>query len=140
MNEIELIKIKGEQPSAKISNVELEFLINREFPKNSEFIKLKFTEIQSETENGKNRIASAILKLAKSDLNVIDSLVKKANEDFRDIISQAEYPRASKYGFDEPNENKLKTEYLSDWTEYLNWKNILLVILFLKKVKRNKFL
>ena len=95
---------------------------------NTDLIKLKFTEIQSETENGKNRIASAILKLAKSDLNVIDSLLKKANEDFRDIISLAEYPRASKYGFDEPNENKLKTDYLNDWTEYLNWKNILLVI------------
>jgi phage anti-repressor protein len=129
MNEIELINTKKlEQPVAKISNAELEKLIDREFPENSNLIKQKLTEIQSETENGKNRIASAILKLAKSDLNVIDSLVKKANEDFRDIISLAEYPRASKYGFDEPNENKLKTDYLNDWTEYLNWKNILLVI------------
>jgi hypothetical protein len=66
MNEIELINTKLEQPVAKILNAELEKLIHREFPENTDLIKLKFTEIQSETENGKNRIASAILKLAKS--------------------------------------------------------------------------
>ena len=51
------------------------------------------------------------------------SLVKKANEDFRDVVSQAEYPRASKYGFDEPSEKELKTDYLNDWNEYVEWKN-----------------
>ena len=32
MDEKELILTKGEQPVAKISNEELDFLINREFP------------------------------------------------------------------------------------------------------------
>ena len=123
MNEIELINIKLEQPVAKISNAELEKLIDREFPENSNLIKRKLTEIQSDSQNGKNRIGAAVLKLAKSDLNAIDSLIKKANEDFRDVVSQAEYPRASKYGFDEPNEKELKTDYLNDWTEYVDWKN-----------------
>jgi hypothetical protein len=123
MNEIELIKIKGEQPSAKISNVELEFLINREFPKNSELIKQKLTKIQSDSQNGKNRIGASILKLAKSDINKIDNLIVKSNQDFRDIISSAEYPRASKYGFDLPKESELRTDYLNDWNEYVEWKN-----------------
>ena len=123
MNEIELINTKLEQPVAKISDAELEKLIDREFPENSDLIKRKLTEIQSDSQNGKNRIGAAVLKLAKWDLNAIDFLIKKANDDFRDIVSQAEYPRASKYGFDEPNEKELKTDYLNDWTEYVDWKN-----------------
>ena len=123
MNEIELIKIKGEQPSAKISNAELAFLINREFPKNTELIKQKFTKIQSDSQNGKNRIGASILKLAKSVINKIDILIIKSNEDFRDIVSNAEYPRASKYGFELPNESELRTDYLNDWNEFMEWKN-----------------
>ncbi len=123
MNEIELINTKLEQPVAKISDAELEKLIDREFPENSDLIKRKLTEIQSDSQNGKNRIGAAVLKLAKSDLSAIDSLIKKANEDFRDVVSQAEYPRASEYGFDEPSEKELKTDYLNDWAEYVDWKN-----------------
>lgn len=123
MNEIELIKTKIEQPVAKISDTELEKLINREFPNNSDLVKRKLTEILSESQNGKNRIGAAVLKLAKSDLNAIDSLIKKANEDFRNVISQAEYPRATKYGFEERSDNELKVDYLSDWIEYSEWKN-----------------
>lgn len=123
MNEIELINTKIEQPVAKVSEAELEKLIDREFHKNSDIVKRKLTEIKSNSQNGKNRIAAAVLKLANSDLNAIDSFIKKANEDFRDIVSQAEYPRASKYGFDERSDNELKTDYLNDWIEYSEWKN-----------------
>jgi len=123
MNEIELINTKIEQPVAKISDTELEKLIDREFSENSDLIKRKLTEIKSDSRNGQNRIGAAVLKLANSDLNAIDYLIKKANEDFRDIVSQAEYPRASKYGFEERSDNELKEDYLNDWTEYSEWKN-----------------
>jgi hypothetical protein len=123
MNEIELIKIKGEQPVAKISNAELEFLIERDFSNNIDLIKQKLNKIQSNSQDGKKRIGAAVLKLANSDLNKIDYLINKANEDFRDVVSEAEYPRASIYGFEEPNEKELKTYYLNDWSEYMEWKN-----------------
>lgn len=123
MNEIELINTKVEQPVAKISDSELEKLIEREFPKNSNLIKRKLNEIRSDSQNGKNRIGAAVLKLAKSDINEIDLLIKKANEDFRDIVSQAEYPRASELGFDTRSDSELKADYLNDWTEYSEWKN-----------------
>ena len=123
MKEIELINTKIEQPVAKISDAELEKLIDREFPENSDLVKRKLTEIKSDSQNGQNRIGAAVLKLASSDLNAIVSLIKKANEDFRDIVSQAEYPRASKYEFEERSDNELKTDYLNDWTEYSKWKN-----------------
>jgi len=123
MNEIELIDTKIKQPVAKISNTELEKLIDREFPENSDLVKRKLTEIKSNSRNGQNRIGAAVLKLANSDLNAIDYLISEANDDFRDIISQAEYPRASKYGFEERSDNELKADYLNDWNEYSEWKN-----------------
>lgn len=123
MSEIELIKTKIEQPIAKISDTELERLIDREFPENLDLVKRKLTKIKSDSPNGQNRIGAAVLKLANSDLNEIDYLIKKANEDFRDIVSLAEYPRASKYGFEERSDNELKADYLNDWTEYSEWKN-----------------
>lgn len=123
MFEKEKIKLFGNQPVPKITNAELEFLINREFSKNKDIVQRKLAEIQSDSQNGKNRICAAILKLAKSDLNKIDFLINKVKEDFRDIISEAEYPRAFTYGFELPNEKELKTIYLNDWNEYLEWKN-----------------
>ncbi len=66
MNEIELLNTKLEQPVAKISDAELEKLIDREFPKNSDLVKRKLTEIRSDSKNGKNRIGAAVLKLVKS--------------------------------------------------------------------------
>ena len=123
MTEIELIKIKGEQPAAKISDAELEFLIERDFPDNFDLIKEKLNQIQSDSQNGKNRIGAAVLKLANSEINKIHYLINKANGDFRDIISEAEYPRASEYGFEEPGEKELRTAYLNDWQEYVEWKN-----------------
>ena len=81
MSEIELIKTKIEQPIAKISDTELERLIDREFPENLDLVKRKLTKIKSDSPNGQNRIGAAVLKLANSDLNEIDYLIKKANED-----------------------------------------------------------
>lgn len=86
-------------------------------------VKQKLNKILSESQNGKNRISAAVLKLANSDSNTIEFLIKKANEDFRDIVSEAEYPRASKYGFDERNEEDLKVDYFNEWNEYSEWKN-----------------
>ncbi len=123
MNAKDLILKKGEQPIAKISDEELEFNIQRDFSNNADLVKQKLNKILSESQNGKNRISAAVLKLANSDSNTIEFLIKKANEDFRDIVSEAEYPRASKYGFDERNEEDLKVDYFNDWNEYSEWKN-----------------
>ncbi|MCL4857006.1 MAG: hypothetical protein KJZ55_07015, partial [Flavobacteriales bacterium] len=61
-------------------------------------------------------------KLAKQDLDNVDFLVRRANEDFRDIVVEAEYPRTSSFGFGERNEEESKDDYLKDWEEYSTWK------------------
>lgn len=122
MNEKELILTKGEQPVAKISDIDLDFLIGREFPNDKETVKTKLDKIKSDSQEGKNRISASVLKLAKQDLDNVDFLVRRANEDFRDIVVEAEYPRTSSFGFGERNEEESKDDYLKDWEEYSTWK------------------
>ncbi len=122
MNEKDLINKKGEQPAASISDSELNFLINRDFPDQTDLVKTKLNKIKSDTRQGKNRISASVLKLADKDLTKIDFLVRRANEDFRDIVAEAEYPRTSSHGFEERNEQDRKQDYLKDWDEYSEWK------------------
>ncbi|QIE58668.1 hypothetical protein G5B37_03555 [Rasiella rasia] len=122
MTEKELILTKGEQPVAKISNSDLESLISREFPNDMETVKFQLDKIKSDSQNGKNRISASVLKLADQVLDKIDFLIKRANEDMRDIVSEAEYPRASSFGFGERDELESKEDYLKDWEEYSIWK------------------
>ena len=122
MTEKELILTKGEQPVAKISDSDLEFLISREFPNDKETVKFKLDKIKNDSRKGKNRISASLLKLANQDLDKIDFLIKRANEDFRYIVSEAEYPRASSFGFGERDEKESKDDYLKDWEEYSIWK------------------
>lgn len=122
MNQRELILTKGEQPVAKISDEDLDFLISREFPDEKKIVKTKLDKIHSDSQKGKNRISASVLKLADKDINKIDFLVKRANEDFRDIVSEAEYPRTSSFGFGERENEDSKVDYLKDWEEYSTWK------------------
>jgi hypothetical protein len=118
MKEIDLILKKGEQPVASISDDNLNFLISREFSNDKDTIKSKLDKIQSENNQGRNRISAAVLKLANKAFDKIDFLVSQANEDSRDIISETEYPRASSFGFGERGNDESKEDYIKDWEEY----------------------
>ena len=116
------IRIFGTQPVAKVSDNTLERLIQREFDSLSNEVKQRFKQLNSDTHNGKNRLSAAILKLSNKDLSAIDFYIGMSNNDFRDVIYRAEYPRSFKFGFGEMKENK-KRIYLDDWTEYNKWIN-----------------
>ena len=122
MNEKKLILNFGKQPVAKITDDQLNFLIHREFPNNIELIEKKLDKIKSDSKQGKNRISAAVLRIANKELEKIDFLIKKANEDFRDIVAEAEYPKSLSYGFGKRNENERKDDYLKDWEDYSDWK------------------
>ncbi len=98
----------------------MNFLISREFPDDKEITRTKLNKIKSDSENVKNRIATSILKLANKELERIDFLIKRANKDFRDIVSEAEYPRAHKLGFElfDKEEKTIKEVLLADWEEF----------------------
>lgn len=117
------IKYLGIQPVAKVTTQQVEKLIAREFPEHIEEVTLKFYKVKGDNSNGINRISAAILKLANRDLSSIDHYIEMANADSRDVLSQAEYRRFSKLGFDDFDKNRMKSIYLNDWLEYSNWLN-----------------
>ncbi len=68
------------------------------------------------------RVRLAILKLSKADIEEIRKTTKYAKQDFRDILTWAEYPRQSKKWSmpDGPKKQKLVDE---DRKEYKEWAN-----------------
>ena len=109
------------QQAAKISSELLKQLIHREFPNVTKIITTKLELVISDSEAGKRRISAAILKLANRNVNQLDSLIEKANYDFRDIVSAAEYPKNSKHGFDERTEEQEESELKADSVNYMDW-------------------
>lgn len=121
----DLLKIKlfGHQPVAKISDQLLDTLIVRDYKSNADIVKTKLKNVNSDSQAGKNRIAADILKLADKDIKALDGLIEKANEDSRDIMMWAEYPRCSKIGFGKLDKKAMKQIYINDFIEYSNWLN-----------------
>ena len=120
------IKFLGNQPVAEISKEILEKLIRRDFPESYKIVKQKLDLIKSDSLKGQNRLSAAVLKVSNGDLSKVDSYIEMCNSDYRDVISQAEYPRISEIGFvgmEEIEPSELKEYYLKDWTEYTNWIN-----------------
>ena len=121
----DLLKIKlfGHQPTAKISDQLLDTLIIRDFKNDADIVKAKLKNVNSDNKAGKNRIAADILKLADKDVNALDGLISKANNDSRDIMMLAEYPRCAKLVFGKLDEKSMKQIYIDDFIEYSNWIN-----------------
>ena len=123
MFEVLKIKYLNLQPIAKITNKTLDRIILREYCNNFEEVWQKLKLIHSDTSKGKIRLSAAVLKLSNGDMTNLDLYIKMCNNDFRDVISKAEYPRALQFGFNNIPSNKSKKVYLDDWTEYTNWLN-----------------
>ncbi len=109
------------QPVAKISPAQFDRLIRREFPDAAKQVTIKLKQVISDSEQGRRRISAAILRLANRDLGKLDTLIEKANFDFRDIVSEAEYPRNVLHGFDDRTSDQQKSEYRADWADYSSW-------------------
>lgn len=113
----------GTQPFAKVDNKSLERIILREFGSQANEAKEKLLRVKYNTPNSKYRISSAIIKLADRDINALDSLIEISNNDYRDVLARAEYPRCFNLGLDAIKRSKIKQIYLADWKDYSNWVN-----------------
>jgi len=114
-----------EQKVPKISDNDINRIIKRDYPQ-SEFTRIEsiLKMYKSNSEEGKNRIYAAILKLSEGNVELIKNFVEKANYDFRDIIALSEYPNYSRYAFDNNlTEQKRKQLIDDDWFQYENWLN-----------------
>jgi hypothetical protein len=119
----ELIQIQffGKQPTAKVSRQLLKRIICREFRGYENDVEQKLNSVTSDTLKGKYRISAAIMKLANKDFDSMDELIKISNNDCRDILARAEYPRNYEIGFEELTKAEMKRIYFADWNEYTNW-------------------
>ncbi len=113
----------GTQPFAKVDSKTLERIIQREFGNRASEVKQKLLQITSNIPDSKNRISAAIIKLADKNINAIDNFVEVSNNDYRDVLAKAEYPRCFTLGFGEMGKSKMKQIFLADWRDYLNWLN-----------------
>ena len=114
MFEILRIKLFGTEPAAKITDRKLEQLIHRDFGKHEDEVKQKLEHLN-------NRIAAAILKLSNKDINSMDHFIEVSNDDYRDVLSSAEYPRYGNMIFGQLNKKDRKRIILEDWQEYSEW-------------------
>lgn len=121
MFDILKIKLFGRQPAAKISDQLLDALIDRDYKSNAGLVRSKLNNIDSNNIAGRNRIAAGILKLANKNFDTLDELIEKANEDYRDIMMWAEYPRCAKTGFGGLAKKQRKQIYINDFIEFSNW-------------------
>jgi hypothetical protein len=123
MFEVLRIRILGTQSAAKVTDKILNRLIQRDFGNQADNVKLKLRQITSDTHNGKNRISAAVIKLSNKNSKAIDYYINLSMNDFRDLISQAEYPRCSNLEFNEKGKQNMKRIYFDDWTDYSKWIN-----------------
>jgi uncharacterized protein YbaA (DUF1428 family) len=66
------------------------------------------------------RITAAAMKLAAGDLDELRKAVAVATNDWRDVISWAEYPRYMRLGRD-AERSVLRAAMDADWAEYQAW-------------------
>jgi hypothetical protein len=117
------IKLLGQQPTARITSKTLEGIIQRDFGDRAEEVMRKLDMLEGDSQLGKNRRAAAILKLANKDIEAIDHFIAVGNEDFRDVIVPAEYPRCHELGFARFPSGWVERRriYLEDWRQYIEW-------------------
>ena len=103
----------------KISDKDVQRIVARDFPENEiETVFLKLS--QCTYLKGKNRIWTAVLKLANGNISMIDQYIDDANRDWRDVIAQAEYPEYAKVLFSKSEVTKRKA-IEKDSKQYEKW-------------------
>lgn len=106
-----------------ISLTDIQRVISRDFTKDDQGVVIRILEeYKSETHKGQYRVWAAILKLANGQVDKVSMYVEKAQKDFRDILSLAEYPLYSKHIFnDDLSDDKKNKLIKNDWKNYQDW-------------------
>lgn len=112
------------QPTPEVIDADVDRIVRRDFPPEevaavhaalAEYGKQKW-------HNEVPRVRVAILKLANGHLDKLPRIIRTAAEDYRDVLSMAEYP-AYFTGVSpaEPDEAKQAPAISADWTQYRRW-------------------
>jgi len=109
----------------KVSIDDVLRIIKRDFPGyNANIIMAILNEYSSDSAG--SRVHLAVLKLSEKNIEKLREWVERANIDFRDVLSPAEYPRFHVIGFgavDLLSRKEIKKIKDNDWNQYQEWLN-----------------
>jgi hypothetical protein len=110
------------EPVAKISHAQIDKIVKKDFGKRqyAKIIRM-LSRYKSETDSDNYRVWAAILKLSESRISRLESNIKMARSDFRDVITSAEYPEYSQCSFSGMRYFSRKMIFLRDWNQYKKW-------------------
>ena len=113
-----------EQPVPKISEEDVKRIALRDFGEAQLFKVLSIlSEFGKQNWNKPSpRVQLAILKLASGNIIKLADATRAAIKDFRDILTEAEYPRYSReIGFNEVAKDFKRAVIDDDWKQYREW-------------------
>lgn len=114
-----------EQPIPKVTDKDVERIAVRDFGNDHLLQVLEILQEYGKQEwnrPGSPRVRLAILKLANGNLEQLRKCTKTAIEDFRDVISLAEYPLYSaEIGFNRVAAEVKRAVIDDDWKQYCEW-------------------
>ena len=86
------------QPTPKVTQADVERLARRDYPEDqvAQVLRVLDEYGTAKWEVNTARVRAAILKLAKGDSSQVNRFVEAARTDFRDVLSEAEYPSFTK--------------------------------------------
>lgn len=112
------------QPTPKVTTDDVNRIILRDFgAERRDEVKTILSEYgKQDWQRESPRVHLAILKLAKSDLELLRSETKTACSDYRDVLSAAEYRRYAALPCPAtPDKQAQEVAMQEDWKEYQEW-------------------
>ncbi|MGO9480547.1 MAG: hypothetical protein ACLP05_02025 [Candidatus Kryptoniota bacterium] len=109
----------------KVSSTDVERIVRRDYPSELyESVVEALKQFEGDSESwGIYRVRLAGLKVADGDLEKLKTTIQNANVDFRDVLTEAEYPTVFHQGFpaDAIGDSARQKIIEDDWQQYLSW-------------------
>jgi hypothetical protein len=111
------------QPTPTVDESDVERIVRRDYPAN--VVGDIFALIQAVDVREKPRVVLACLKIARGNLDRLRKELSDASGYYREILSEAEYPIATKRWSRIPSlpEDEVRAIYDEDWRQYSEWLN-----------------
>ncbi len=109
------------QPTPSVSERDVERIVRRDYPTNvvDDILELIATVEVRE----KSRVVLACLKIAGDNIDRLRNELASASGYYREILSEAEYPLATKRWsrIESLSEDEVRAIYDKDWRQYSEW-------------------
>jgi hypothetical protein len=111
------------QPIPEVCYEDVERIVRRDFPVSQFDTVIGILDEYDETKGSHQRfrVEVATLKLAHGNLHALRAQVTAACEDWRDVVSSAEYPEYSRRAGEKLSLTQRNHVVEADWKQYQSW-------------------